>query len=405
MEHKPKVVMMGLGYIGLPTAALIASRGLQVTGVDIHQHVVNTINKGKIHIVEPDLDGLVHHVVKEGLLKASTEPVEADVYLIAVPTPFKGDHVPDISYVEAAVTTIIPTLKEGSLVILESTSPVGTTHKIQELIFSKRPELKDAIYIAYCPERVLPGNVIHELEHNDRAIGGIDPKSTDKAVSFYKHFVKGELHKTNSQTAEMCKLVENSSRDVQIAFANELSMICDKADINVWELIRLANKHPRVNILQPGTGVGGHCIAVDPWFIVSEFPEEAKIIRSAREINNYKTEWAIEKVKNVALQYKIDNGKDATIACMGLAFKPNIDDLRESPALHVAAQLQKDGFNIMFVEPNLRKHPEYELSLVNDAKEKADIVVFLVAHKEFKGIALDGKKEVLDFCGVLNSGN
>ncbi len=394
--------MMGLGYIGLPTAALIASKGVNVTGVDISQKVVNTINEGKIHIVEPDLDGLVHHVVKEGLLKAATKPVQADVYLIAVPTPFKENHVPDLSYVESAVNNLIPTLKKGALVILESTSPVGTTHKVQEIIFQKRPELKGEIFIAYCPERVLPGNVIYELEQNDRAIGGIDEASTERAVWFYKHFVKGELHKTNSQTAEMCKLVENSSRDVQIAFANELSMICDKANINVWELIRLANKHPRVNILQPGTGVGGHCIAVDPWFIVSEFPEEAKIIRSAREINNYKTEWAIEKVKNEALRFKIDNGCDAIIACMGLAFKPNIDDLRESPALHVSETLKNEGFKTLNVEPNLKKETERELTPTNEAIEKADILVFLVAHNEFKNITLPENKKILDFCGVLN---
>ena len=393
---------MGLGYIGLPTAALIASKGVNVTEVDISQKVVNTINEGKIHIVEPDLDGLVHHVVKEGLLKAATKPVEADVYLIAVPTPFKENHVPDLSYVESAVNNLIPTLKKGALVILESTSPVGTTHKVQEIIFQKRPELKGEIFIAYCPERVLPGNVIYELEQNDRAIGGIDEASTERAVWFYKHFVKGELHKTNSQTAEMCKLVENSSRDVQIAFANELSMICDKANINVWELIRLANKHPRVNILQPGTGVGGHCIAVDPWFIVSEFPEEAKIIRSAREINNYKTEWAIEKVKNEALRFKIDKGRDAIIACLGLAFKPNIDDLRESPALHVSETLKNEGFKTLNVEPNLKKETERELTPTNEAIEKADILVFLVAHNEFKNITLPENKKILDFCGVLN---
>ncbi len=403
MENKPTVVMMGLGYIGLPTAALIASKGLTVTGIDISQRVVNTINEGKIHIVEPDLDGLVHHVVKQGYLHASTTPVMADVYLIAVPTPFKEDHKPDLSFVESAVKNIIPTLQKGTLVILESTSPVGTTHKIQEIIFKERPELKGEIFIAYCPERVLPGNIIYELEQNDRAIGGIDEASTEKAVWFYKHFVKGELHKTNSQTAEMCKLVENSSRDVQIAFANELSMICDKANINVWELIRLANKHPRVNILQPGTGVGGHCIAVDPWFIVSEFPEESKIIRSAREINNYKTEWAIEKVKNAALQFKIDNGRDPVIACMGLAFKPNIDDLRESPALHVAVQLQTDGFKVLFVEPNLRSHDNFNLTTLSDAKSKSDIMVFLVAHKEFKGLNGEIQMQVLDFCGVKNN--
>lgn len=394
--------MMGLGYIGLPTAALIASKGLNVTGVDISQSVVNTINEGRIHIVEPDLDGLVHHVVKQGYLKASTTPVAADVYLIAVPTPFKGNHVPDLAFVESAVKNIIPTLQRGALVILESTSPVGTTHKVQELIFEERPELKGEIFIAYCPERVLPGNVIYELEQNDRAIGGIDEVSTEKAVWFYKHFVKGELHKTNSQTAEMCKLVENSSRDVQIAFANELSMICDKANINVWELIRLANKHPRVNILQPGTGVGGHCIAVDPWFIVSEFPQESKIIRSAREINNFKTEWAIEKVKNAALQFKIANGRDAIIACMGLAFKPNIDDLRESPALHVAEQLETDGFKVLFVEPNLNSHDQFKLTSLTEAKNTCDIMVFLVAHKEFKGLNGEIQMQVLDFCGVRN---
>ncbi|WP_220092303.1 UDP-N-acetyl-D-mannosamine dehydrogenase [Aequorivita sp. CIP111184] len=403
MKNKPTVVMMGLGYIGLPTAALIASKGIKVTGIDINQHVVDTINEGKIHIVEPDLDGLVHHVVKQGYLNASIKPVEADVYLIAVPTPFKDNHVPDLSYVESAVKNIIPTLQKNALVILESTSPVGTTHSIQKIIFEARPDLKGEIFIAYCPERVLPGNVIYELEQNDRAIGGIDEASTEKAIWFYKHFVKGELHKTNSQTAEMCKLVENSSRDVQIAFANELSMICDKANINVWELIRLANKHPRVNILQPGTGVGGHCIAVDPWFIVSEFPEESKIIRSAREINNYKTEWAIEKVKNAALQFKIDNGRDAIIACMGLAFKPNIDDLRESPALHVAEQLQTDGFKVLFVEPNLNTHTKYQLTEMNKANEKADIITYLVAHKEFKGLKLNAEIKVFDFCGVLNT--
>ncbi|WP_034259569.1 UDP-N-acetyl-D-mannosamine dehydrogenase [Aequorivita capsosiphonis] len=402
MENKPSVVMMGLGYIGLPTAALIASKGLNVTGVDISSRVVNTINEGKIHIVEPELDGLVHHVVKQGYLKASTKSVMADIYLIAVPTPFRENHVPDLSYVESAVKNIIPTLQKGALVILESTSPVGTTHKMQEIIFKERPELKGEIFIAYCPERVLPGNVIYELEQNDRAIGGIDEASTEKAVNFYKHFVKGELHKTNSQTAEMCKLVENSSRDVQIAFANELSMICDKANINVWELIRLANKHPRVNILQPGTGVGGHCIAVDPWFIVSEFPEESKIIRSAREINNYKTEWAIEKVKNAALQFKIEQGRDAVIACMGLAFKPNIDDLRESPALHVAEQLKTDGFNILFVEPNLKSHDKFNITSPTEAKETCDIMVFLVAHNEFKGLKIESQIQVLDFCGILN---
>ncbi len=400
MEHKPSVVMMGLGYIGLPTAALISSRGLQVTGVDIRQEVVDTINQGKIHIVEPDLDGLVHHVVNKGYLKAATAPITADVYLIAVPTPFKGDHVPDISYVSAAARNIIPTLREGALVILESTSPVGTTEKLQKLIFSERPELKDKIYIAYCPERVLPGNILHELKVNERAIGGIDEASTQKAISFYKHFVVGELHPTNAKTAEMVKLVENASRDNQIAFANELSMICDKAGINVWEMIALANKHPRVNILRPGTGVGGHCIAVDPWFIVSEFPEESQVIRKAREVNNYKTEWAIEKVKNAALQFKVENNRDAIIACMGLAFKPDIDDLRESPALHLTESLEKSNFKVLRVEPNIESEENMFLHAIPDAIEKADIVVFLVAHNEFKNVTIPAEKIVIDFVGL-----
>lgn len=401
MDNKPKVVMMGLGYIGLPTAALIASRELHVTGVDIRQQVVETINKGEIHIVEPDLDGLVHHVVKEKYLKAMTEPVEADVYLIAVPTPFKDEYVPDLSFVSAAVRSVIPTLKKGALVILESTSPVGTTQKIQKLILEQRPELNGHIYIAYCPERVLPGNILHELKHNDRAIGGIDEISTKKAIEFYRHFVVGELHPTNAKTAEMVKLVENASRDNQIAFANELSIICDKAGINVWEMIALANKHPRVNILNPGTGVGGHCIAVDPWFIVSEFPNESVLIKTSREANNYKTEWVLEKIKNKALAFKIESKREPVIACMGLAFKPDIDDLRESPALQVAKQLQADNFKVLFVEPNLKSHDQFELTLINEAKEKCDIMVFLVAHKEFNGMELNSSNKILDFCGVL----
>tara|TARA_R100000935_G_C2838395_1_gene169535 strand:+ start:183 stop:1391 length:1209 start_codon:yes stop_codon:yes gene_type:complete len=400
MEHKPTVVMMGLGYIGLPTAALISSRGLQVTGVDIREEVVETINQGRIHIVEPDLDGLVHHVVNKGYLKAATAPIEADVYLIAVPTPFKGDHVPDTSYVGAAARNIIPTLREGALVILESTSPVGTTERMQDLIFEERPELKGKIYIAYCPERVLPGNILHELKHNERAIGGIDEASTQKAISFYKHFVVGELHPTNAKTAEMVKLVENASRDNQIAFANELSMICDKAGINVWEMIALANKHPRVNILNPGTGVGGHCIAVDPWFIVSEFPEESQVIRKAREVNNYKTEWALEKVKNAALRFKVDNDREAKVACMGLAFKPDIDDLRESPALYLTEQLEKENFNVLRVEPNIESEGAMKLHTIPDALDKADIIVFLVAHNEFKNLTIPANKKVIDFVGL-----
>ena len=391
--------MMGLGYIGLPTAALIASRGIQVQGIDVNQSVVDTINSGKIHIVEPALDGLVKHVVEKGLLKANINPDNADVFLIAVPTPFKGDHEPDLKYVESATKMIIPKLKEGNLFILESTSPVGATEKMAKIIFEERPELKGKINIAYCPERVLPGNVIYELEHNDRVIGGLDEQSTIEAQNFYRHFVKGELHATNAKTAEMCKLVENSSRDVSIAFANELSMICDKAEINVWELIHLANKHPRVNILQPGTGVGGHCIAVDPWFIVSEFKKEAVIIRNAREINNYKTEWVIEKIRSTALQFELDNNKKPTIALMGLAFKPDIDDLRESPAVLVADTLLLDNkYNLLLVEPNLEENLKYDLTDYRELNGRADIVAYLVAHKEFKGFKTGAIE--LDFCGV-----
>jgi UDP-N-acetyl-D-mannosaminuronic acid dehydrogenase len=400
-KHKPTVVMMGLGYIGLPTAALIASKGLQVFGVDIRESVIDTINKGHIHIVEPDLAGLVHHVVSKGQLKARSTPIEAEVYLIAVPTPFKEDHVPDLSFVEAAVRNIIPTLKKGSLVILESTSPVGTTEKIQELIVRERPDLDGDIFIAYCPERVLPGNILHELKYNDRAIGGIDKASTEKAIDFYKHFVVGELHSTNAKTAEMVKLVENASRDNQIAFANELSIICDKADINVWEMISLANKHPRVNILNPGTGVGGHCIAVDPWFIVSEFPNESPLIKKSRERNTYKTEWVLEKIKNAALEFKVEKNKDPIIACMGLAFKPDIDDLRESPAQYVNEKLKNEKFTILSVEPNLELSTQGGLTSTNEAIEKADIIVFLVAHSDFKGLDINSSKRIIDFVGLI----
>jgi UDP-N-acetyl-D-mannosaminuronic acid dehydrogenase len=400
MSNK-KIVMIGLGYIGLPTAALIASKEVEVYGVDVNQHVVDTINKGEIHIVEPKLDALVKKVVKKGNLKASLEPIEADVYLIAVPTPFKGDYEPDIAFVESAIRKLIPTLKEGALVIIESTSPVGTTEKMQKIIFAERPELKGNIFMAFCPERVLPGNVIYELEHNDRAIGGINPESTQKAVDFYSLFVTGELHKTNARTAELTKLVENASRDVQIAFANELSMICDKAGINVWELINLANKHPRVNILQPGTGVGGHCIAVDPWFIVSAFPKEAKIIRAAREINNYKTEWVIEKIKNKVLHFKINHNREPIIACLGLAFKPNIDDLRESPALHVTKSLINESLTVLPVEPNISKHEDFDIYNLLDAIEKADIIVMLVGHKEFKELSVNDNKVILDFVNSI----
>jgi UDP-N-acetyl-D-mannosaminuronic acid dehydrogenase len=401
---KPEVVTIGLGYIGLPTSALIAQNGIQVHGVDINQNVVNTINQGKIHIVEPSLDVAVEEAVKKGFLTAGIKPVEASTYLIVVPTPFKGNHEPDISFVEAATKGVIPLLKKGDLYIIESTSPIGTTEKMQQLIYASRPELKGNIHIAYCPERVLPGNVMYELVHNDRVIGGVNEISTEKAMAFYKQFVKGALHKTNARTAEMCKLVENSSRDVQIAFANELSLICDKANINVWELINLANKHPRVNILQPGAGVGGHCIAVDPYFIVSDYPMESKIIGTAREVNNYKSFWCAEKIQNEKLKFELEHGRKPSIALMGLSFKPNIDDLRESPAKYIAQKvLQNDNNGAYFiVEPNIEQHNIFKLTNYKEAVNKADIIVFLVAHKEFKKLTLKENKVVLDFCGIKN---
>ncbi|MCB0462025.1 MAG: UDP-N-acetyl-D-mannosamine dehydrogenase [Flavobacteriaceae bacterium] len=401
--NQPEVVMIGLGYIGLPTAALIAQNKTYVHGVDINPKIVETINAGKIHIVEPELDTAVANAVKEGYLKASTTPVKADTYLIVVPTPFKAKNEPDISFVESATRAILHLLKDNDLYIIESTSPVGTTEKMMELIFSERPDLKGKLNIAYCPERVLPGNVMYELVHNDRVIGGVDKKSTEKAVSFYRQFIKGNLHETNARTAEMCKLVENSSRDVQIAFANELSLICDKADINVWELIALANKHPRVNILQPGCGVGGHCIAVDPYFIVAEYPMESKIIGKAREINNYKSFWCAEKIQTAKLEFELKNGRKPSVALMGLAFKPDIDDLRESPAKYIVQKVLQNSNNEThyIVEPNISEHNVFKITDYKKAAEKADIIAFLVAHKEFKALKPSTSKVVLDFCGVF----
>ena len=400
---------MGLGYIGLPTAIIAAQHGIDVVGVDINPKVVDTVNQGRIHIVEPGLQELCRQVVSQGKLKASLHPETSDVYLIVVPTPFikDGNHQPDISYVEAATRTVLPYLKEGDLFIIESTSPVGTTEKMAQLIYTERPELKDNIHIAYCPERVLPGNVIYELVHNDRVIGGIDAESTEKAIAFYRQFVKGELHKTNARTAEMCKLTENSSRDVQIAFANELSIICDKADINVWELIDLANKHPRVNILQPGSGVGGHCIAVDPYFITADFPMESQIIGKAREINNYKAFWCAEKTQNAIKAFEVKEQREPVVALMGLAFKPNIDDLRESPAKYIATKVMQayNNADFLIVEPNLSDHKVFKLTDYKEAYEKADIVAFLVAHKEFNELPWRDDKVILDFCGVFKKKN
>ncbi|BEG97905.1 UDP-N-acetyl-D-mannosamine dehydrogenase [Bacteroides sedimenti] len=396
-----KAVFMGLGYIGLPTAAVAASKGIRVVGVDVNPAVVETINQGKIHIMEPDLDKVVKEVVEKGNLRASSKPEEADAFFIVVPTPFKQNHRADISYVESATRMVIPYLREGNLFVIESTSPVMTTEKMVDVIFKTRPELKGKIYVAYCPERVLPGNVLYELEHNDRVIGGINPESAERASDFYAKFVKGQLHKTNVRTAEMCKLTENSSRDVQIAFANELSMICDRADINVYNLIELANKHPRVNILQPGCGVGGHCIAVDPWFIVSDFPEQAQIIKRARETNDYKADWCANRVLKTCQEFTARTDREPVVACMGLAFKPDIDDLRESPAIYIVSRIISEArAEVLVVEPNISDHRTFNLMDYKEAYEKADIVVWLVRHREFVEMPVDTGKIELDFCGV-----
>ncbi len=397
-----KAVFIGLGYIGLPTSAVAALYGVDVLGVDINENVVETINKGAIHIVEPGLEDVVKKVVAEGRFRASLVPEEADAFFIVVPTPFKENHEADLSYVNAAAISIVPFIRPGNLVILESTSPIYTTENLASLIFSLRPELKGCVYIAYCPERVLPGNVLHELIYNDRVIGGIDTASTEKAIDFYKLFVRGALHSTDSRTAEMCKLVENSSRDVQIAFANELSIVCNKAGIDVWKLIELANKHPRVNILSPGSGVGGHCIAVDPWFLVSQFPNETKLIKNARNVNDTKANWCIDEVITTIKHFELQNNRIPVVACMGLAFKPDIDDLRESPSLFITQSLfKKFGAKILFVEPNINSHQSsFELSSIENALEKADILVWLVKHSKFKGLNFYRDYIHFDFCGM-----
>ncbi|OAT27229.1 UDP-N-acetyl-D-mannosamine dehydrogenase [Proteus myxofaciens] len=397
------ISVIGLGYIGLPTAAAFASRQKQVIGVDVNQHAVDTINKGQIHIVEPDLDKVVKQAVEEGYLKAYTTPQPADAYLIAVPTPFKGEHEPDLAYVEAAARSIAPVLKKGDLIILESTSPVGTTELMSQWLGEARPDLsfphqqgEDAdIDVAYCPERVLPGQVMIELIRNDRVVGGMNRKSSDRASELYKIFLEGECVVTNARTAEMCKLTENSFRDVNIAFANELSLICADQDINVWELISLANRHPRVNILQPGPGVGGHCIAVDPWFIVSQNPQQSRLIHTARLVNDNKPVWVIDQVKAAVADCLTETGKRANeikIACFGLAFKPNIDDLRESPAMNITQQVANWHSGTTFaVEPNIHELPTKlkgitELVSTEQALKEADIVLMLVDHQQFKAI-------------------
>lgn len=397
MQLNKSICVVGLGYIGLPSAALLANRGYKVRGVDVSREVVETINKGDIHIIEPDLDAFVHSAVHSGHLKASLEADTADIFMLAVPTPFQNGYIPNIDYVLDATRSIAGVVKAGDLVILESTSPVGTTEKVVEVLQELGVDTTD-VHIAHCPERVLPGHIMRELVENDRIVGGITREASEKVAEFYRSFVTGEVITTDARTAEMAKLTENSFRDVNIAFANELSILCDKFSIDVWELIRLANRHPRVNILQPGTGVGGHCIAVDPWFIVHEGGDDAKMIRSAREINTRKTLWAAGKVVEKAEEFLVQHGRAPLVACMGLAFKPNIDDLRESPALELYNRLQESGYPLLAVEPNLEKHPSIELTDYKAAAEQADIVVYLVSHREFKGLQTKGL--VLDFCGV-----
>ncbi len=411
MEFK-KISVIGLGYIGLPTAAVIASRGFEVIGVDVSQKAVETINQGNIHIVEPDLDIVVKSVVTMGKLRATTIPEKADAFLIAVPTPLTSTHQPDISYIEQAALAIAPVLENGNLVILESTSPVGTTEKLAEWLAQARPDLtfpqqtgeKANIKVAHCPERVLPGYVLQELVANDRIIGGMTAKCSALATALYQTFVRGECITTNARTAEMSKLTENAFRDVNIAFANELSMICDKLKIDVWELIKLANRHPRVNILKPGPGVGGHCIAIDPWFIVDSAPEEARLIRNAREINDSKPNHVLEKIRTAA-----DEFKRPLIACLGLAFKADIDDLRESPALDITQQILEQRIGeVLVVEPNIKKLPKKlaekgaKLVKLDEALERANTIVALVDHKEFKKISPNrlNTKVVIDTRGI-----
>ena len=402
MQQDKKICIIGLGYIGLPTGVLLANAGYSVHGVDVNQNVVDVINQGKMHIVEPDLDTFVHSAVESGRLRASTMPAEADIFMICVPTPFMHDDnpvpQPDLSYVKAAAKAIAQYVRPNNIVILESTSPVGTTELVRDTLSQCGVDVA-SIHFSYCPERVLPGRIMIELIENDRIVGGLTTAATDVTAAFYKTFVQGEVLKTDSRTAEMCKLVENSSRDVGIAFANELSILCDGLGIDVNELIRFANRHPRVNILQPGCGVGGHCIAVDPWFIVAKDPKNANLIRTAREVNNYKSKWVVEKVKNVALKFQIDNGKPARIACMGLTFKPDIDDLRESPALAVAESLRDAQFDVVAVEPNIETYKGLKLVSVAKGVMDSDIVVFLVKHRQFASLNTQ-RKQVLDFCGA-----
>lgn len=400
-----RICVVGLGYIGLPTAALLAKSGHQVFGVDVNQAAVDTINAGRVHIVEPDLETYVNAAVQGGRLTAHLTPQQADVYMVCVPTPFHdGDGIPtpNIDYVLAATRSIAPHVRAGDCVILESTSPVGTTARMAEELAKEGVDVSK-VHIAYCPERVLPGKIMTELVENDRVVGGLTPAATTAVATFYREFVHGTVLETDAATAEMCKLTENSFRDVNIAFANEISILCTNAGIDVWELIALANHHPRVNILQPGAGVGGHCIAVDPWFIVSRDPEHARLIRTAREVNNAKTDWVVDRIERAAVAVAGEHGRPARIACLGLAFKPDIDDLRESPALEIALRLSEKGHAVLAVEPNIESHPTLDLCTLETAMAEADVVALLVRHKPFLDAAAEGglaDPRVYDFCGA-----
>lgn len=411
-----KICIIGLGYIGLPTAAIFASRGKTVVGVDVDPRVVEAVNDGRVHIVEPDLDAVVKQAVLEGLLRAAAEPETADAYIIAVPTPLGEQKEPGLSFVKSATYAIAPYLRPGNLVILESTSPVGTTEQVADWLRAARPDLQfpseargqPEINIAYCPERVLPGHILRELVTNDRIIGGIHPECSRAAVELYRTFVEGECLVTNARTAEMCKLTENSFRDVNIAFANELSLICAEQGINVWRLIELANRHPRVNILQPGPGVGGHCIAVDPWFIVSAAPEQARLIRTAREVNDHKPTWVLDQINAALAQI---SRRPARVACLGLAFKPDIDDLRESPALRIASCVAEIAdVRLWVVEPNIEQLPpalsgKAELIELDAALSAADLLVLLVDHKQFRNVPSSAlaEKALVDTRGIWSA--
>ena len=401
-----KICVIGLGYIGLPTAALLTRMGCHVEGVDVNESVVQTINSGNIHIVEPDLEEQVRAAVEGGRLKAHTTTPSADVYMICVPTPFhEGDGIPqpNVDFVVQATRSIAPHVKQGDIIILESTSPVGTTGKIADELVRVGADI-DGVHIAYCPERVLPGRIMLELVENDRVVGGLTPDATAAVAAFYRAFVRGAVLETDAKTAEMCKLTENSFRDVNIAFANELSIICKNLGIDVWNLIALANRHPRVNILQPGAGVGGHCIAVDPWFIAAADPENSKLIQGARNVNNTKAEWVVDQIQQAVAALPNSAGGSRRVACLGLAFKPDIDDLRELPALYIVSELARRGVEVVAVEPNITEHHEIQLEGIDEALASDGVIAILVKHSAFLTPSVKEtlrKKCALDFCGAL----